>query len=382
DSRGGHVDVWVSTPSPAPLPLPPPPPSGTFLHGSRTPLTTRWWWPSSPAESVVVHPVWPRTVPSLHNLNSYSTLANHYLRWGSAADLDNYGDLISSGDLVSDGNLDDLVSAEELDDLVNDRRLDDLESDEELDDLVNYRRLDDPVSDEDLDDLMTDGNLHDLMSTGDSQSSLDPMSTGDLVIPGDLFSSGDIVNTGNLLSTEELFRSNGLAMPGDLASGEDLVDSGDLVIPGDLVSTNDLASLGRTKRKVVSSGGHYIVWSRSGTSPWSSAGYESVGDYKINHQREYGWNHRGKIGDGGSRKTFPPQPEPRRGRRAPRKKLSKSFKREIAQYAMVYGPQNAALHYEKSIGRRLRDRVVNKFVQRYQERRKRKRRRRRRLGQT
>lgn len=72
-----------------------------------------------------------------------------------------------------------------------------------------------------------------------------------------------------------------------------------------------------------------------------------------------------------------------RGAGAARKKLNQSFKREIAQYAMVYGVRQAAVHYEHAVGRRLRDRVVAKFVRRYQDRKKRKRRRlRRRLGQT
>lgn len=72
-----------------------------------------------------------------------------------------------------------------------------------------------------------------------------------------------------------------------------------------------------------------------------------------------------------------------RGAGSSRKKLNQSFKREIAQYAMVYGVRQAAVHYEHAVGRRLRDRVVAKFVRRYQDRKKRKRRRlRRRLGQT
>ncbi|XP_045616957.2 uncharacterized protein [Procambarus clarkii] len=334
--RASPPGPWWSTSSEGGVvsqPVWPRPPEGGVVSHSL--------WSHPPEGGVVSQPVWLRPLSTLPHFDSYPSFVTHHhhhqAAFGSASDLGDYDDLVSPGDLVSADNPD-LMGAD---------------------------------------------------------SSVDSMDTGDIVIPGDLLSSGrvvssgDVVSTRSMVSTEERFRQNDVLFPGDIVSPEDFLDSGDLVIPGDLVRSEDLASTsdlenpGRTKRKVISSGGHYIVWSRSGTSPWSSTSYESVvGDYKINHHREYGWNPRGQIGDGGSRKTYPPQREPARDRRNPRKKLSKSFKREIAQYAMVYGTQNAALHYEKTIGRRLRDRVVNKFVQRYQERRKRRRRRRRRLGQT
>lgn len=228
-------------------------------------------------------------------------------------------------------------------------------------------------------------NLRDFMGPGDLASLRGLVNDGELLNPGDLISSGDtvsprdLVSTGDLMNTGDVVKPGNLANPGDLVSQGDLVRTGDLV-RSDVVDTGDVMSPGRTKRKVISRGGHYIVWSRSGTSPWSSTSYETIGDYRINNNREYGWNHRGRIGDGGTRKFYTQIESEKKDRRASRKKLNKSFKREIAQYAMVYGTHKAAVHYEETIGRRLRDRVVQKFVQRYQERRKRKRRRRRRRG--
>ncbi|XP_071534976.1 uncharacterized protein [Panulirus ornatus] len=232
-------------------------------------------------------------------------------------------------------------------------------------------------------DLVTTGDLMDLrnlMAHGEVTSFRDLVNNGELVTPGDLAGSGDVENPIDIMSADDLTTADDTVRPWDLASPEDPVRTGDLDRTSKVTGADDLTSPGRTKRKVISRGGHYIVWSRSGTSPWSSTSYETLGGYKINHHREYGWNPRGSIGDGGSRKFYT-QPETKKvDRRASRKKLNKSFKREIAQYAMVYGTHKAAVHYEKTIGRRLRDRVVQKFVQRYQERRKRKRRRRRRRG--
>ncbi|XP_042224082.1 uncharacterized protein LOC121867972 [Homarus americanus] len=292
------------------------------------------WWTA--LEIPVPHPPWPRPLPTVSHLPDYE----HDAVGGSAADLDYPEYLVSSQNLVRP---------------------------------VETLGSGDVVGDEDW------------------EGSGDAVSTGDLVIPGDLVNSGDLLSTGSMANTGNLLHPGDLVISGDLVSRKDLVNTDDLIIQGDLVRPGDLVSTeglntGRTKRKVISSGGHYIVWSRSGTSPWSSTGYESVGEYKINNNREHGWTSRGKIGDGGSRRTTytAPTQQPKIERRKSRKKLTKSFKREIAQYAMVYGAKKAALHYEQTIGRRLRDRVVNKFVQRYQERRKRKRRRlRRRLsGQT
>lgn len=140
------------------------------------------------------------------------------------------------------------------------------------------------------------------------------------------------------------------------------------------------SALKRGRRKVISRGGHYIVWSKGGGSPWSSTTYDSSssGSVARNVQREYSWHPPGdRVGDGGLQGYVGPQGRSR-GAAIARKKLNQSFKREIAQYAMVYGVKQAAVHYEQAVGRRLRDRVVAKFVRRYQDRKKRKRRRRRR----
>ncbi|XP_045101118.1 uncharacterized protein LOC123498074 isoform X2 [Portunus trituberculatus] len=145
---------------------------------------------------------------------------------------------------------------------------------------------------------------------------------------------------------------------------------------------HDMASpLRRGRRKVISRGGHYIVWSRGGTSPWSSTTYDAMNSPGSvgRHHREYSWHPPGeRVGDGGLQGYVGPQGRSPGAGGLARKKLNQSFKREIAQYAMVYGVRQAAVHYEHAVGRRLRDRVVAKFVNRYQERKKRKRRRRRR----
>lgn len=144
--------------------------------------------------------------------------------------------------------------------------------------------------------------------------------------------------------------------------------------------------LKRGRRKVISRGGHYIVWSKGGSSPWSSTTYDAVNSQTnvARNHREYSWHPPGdRVGDGGLQGYVGPQGRSRGAGGIVRKKLNQSFKREIAQYAMVYGVKQAAVHYEQAVGRRLRDRVVAKFVRRYQERKKRKRRRRRRrLGHT
>ncbi|KAK7072720.1 hypothetical protein SK128_023049 [Halocaridina rubra] len=137
-------------------------------------------------------------------------------------------------------------------------------------------------------------------------------------------------------------------------------------------NNNSLEFLRRQKRKVISRGGHYIIRSSSGRSPWSSSTYESdnYNPYRTSRPRSYGYNPRGRIGDAGARtSTFGENTSSHRtARRSQRKKLSRSFKGEIAQYAILYGVQKAALHYEQRVGRRLRDRVVQKFIQRYRER--------------
>ena len=142
----------------------------------------------------------------------------------------------------------------------------------------------------------------------------------------------------------------------------------------------------RGRRKVISRGGHYIVWSRGGTSPWSSTTYDAGSSQASGGRsyREYSWHPPGEsVGDGGLQGYVGPQGRSSGAGTVVRKKLNQSFKREIAQYAMVYGVRQAAVHYEHAVGRRLRDRVVAKFVRRYQDRKMRKRRRRRRrLGQT
>ncbi|KAK8384357.1 hypothetical protein O3P69_009269 [Scylla paramamosain] len=142
-----------------------------------------------------------------------------------------------------------------------------------------------------------------------------------------------------------------------------------------------VSPLRRGRRKVISRGGHYIVWSRGGASPWSSTTYDAMNSPGSvgRHHREYSWHPPGeRVGDGGLQGYVGPQGRSRGAGGLARKKLNQSFKREIAQYAMVYGVRQAAVHYEQAVGRRLRDRVVAKFVNRYQERKKRKRRRRRR----
>ncbi|XP_050689117.1 uncharacterized protein LOC126981721 [Eriocheir sinensis] len=155
--------------------------------------------------------------------------------------------------------------------------------------------------------------------------------------------------------------------------------------PDVLAPQSPPTSLRRGRRKVISRGGHYIVWSKGGASPWSSTTFDahssrgSVG----RHHREYSWSPPGDRLVGGGPQGYAGPQGRSRGAGAARKKLNQSFKREIAQYAMVYGVRQAAVHYEHAVGRRLRDRVVAKFVRRYQDRKKRKRRRlRRRLGQT
>ncbi|XP_066946359.1 uncharacterized protein [Macrobrachium rosenbergii] len=132
---------------------------------------------------------------------------------------------------------------------------------------------------------------------------------------------------------------------------------------------NNEVGLRRPKRKVISRGSHYMIRSSSGSSPWSSTSYDAYSTYRTSRPRGYGWNPRGRIGDSGLRTTtfgeiIPKKPE----RRSQRKKIARTFKGEIAQYAMLHGPKKAAMHYEKRVGRRLKERIILKFVQRYKDR--------------
>ncbi|XP_069983698.1 uncharacterized protein [Penaeus vannamei] len=126
----------------------------------------------------------------------------------------------------------------------------------------------------------------------------------------------------------------------------------------------------RGKRKVISRGGYYIIRSSSGSSPWSSTSYDSGAGYHNSRYQGYGYNTRGPIGDGGTRTySFPSDDGQKRrhNRRATRKRLNKSFKREIARYAIMYGAEQTAKHYEPSIGRRLKNHVIAKFVERHRD---------------
>ncbi|XP_068248977.1 uncharacterized protein [Palaemon carinicauda] len=132
---------------------------------------------------------------------------------------------------------------------------------------------------------------------------------------------------------------------------------------------NGEGDLRRLKRKVISRGGHYMIRSSSGNSPWSSTSYDSYSTYRTSKPRGYGYNPRGRIGDSGIRTTtFGEIIRSKPAQRSPRKKIARTFKGEIAQYAMLHGPRKAAMHYEKRVGRRLKERIILKFVQRYKDR--------------
>lgn len=64
--------------------------------------------------------------------------------------------------------------------------------------------------------------------------------------------------------------------------------------PGPVSSPPDVlpsTPLRRGRRKVISRGGHYIVWSRGGASPWSSTTYDADSTSSVaRHHREYSWH--------------------------------------------------------------------------------------------
>lgn len=82
------------------------------------------------------------------------------------------------------------------------------------------------------------------------------------------------------------------AAGGQLGVTEDVDLEATQTPPDVLAPQSPPTSLKRGRRKVISRGGHYIVWSKGGASPWSSTTFDahssrgSVG----RHHREYSWS--------------------------------------------------------------------------------------------
>ena len=139
------------------------------------------------------------------------------------------------------------------------------------------------------------------------------------------------------------------------------------------------------KRKVISRGGHYIIRSKSSQgSPWSSGG-SGYNFYTLrkNKKKQSG----SSSGSSGIATNLRKYDNADVGGSSPyssntarridtlnydqpksRMRISKNLKSEIGQYALKNGIRRAIIRYEKDVGRLLKDRQVEKFVKRYQER--------------
>lgn len=63
----------------------------------------------------------------------------------------------------------------------------------------------------------------------------------------------------------------------------------------------------------------------------------------------------------------------RRGRGKNRRKIiSQTLKMEIGQYALQKGAKEAAMMYESRVGRKLKERIIEKFARRYNMKQERK----------
>ncbi|XP_018023765.1 uncharacterized protein LOC108679610 isoform X2 [Hyalella azteca] len=125
----------------------------------------------------------------------------------------------------------------------------------------------------------------------------------------------------------------------------------------------------RTKRKVISRGGYYLLSSKSGGSPWLNPSSGGSGTFQRNSRGA--WSGRGGMGRGYGDRNRGRQGGRRgggddegRGRNG-RKKITQNLKMEIGQYAQQKGVKAAAEQYEGRVGRKLKERIVEKFARRY-----------------
>ncbi|KAF2368849.1 hypothetical protein FHG87_000404 [Trinorchestia longiramus] len=138
---------------------------------------------------------------------------------------------------------------------------------------------------------------------------------------------------------------------------------------------DDSMLLQRTKRKVISRGGYYLLRSKMIGSPWLNPGSGGPGSYSRDPHGAYtgGWGSRSGMGRryGGNRGRH----SNRRGGgdrgRNGRRKISQNLKMEIGQYAQQKGAKEAAEQYESRVGRKLKERIVEKFARRYRLRKER-----------
>ena len=132
----------------------------------------------------------------------------------------------------------------------------------------------------------------------------------------------------------------------------------------------------RKRRKVLTRGAHYTLIKSGGRAPWGSNSQSSTFEPLRRKPRPSYGALRGSIDeypDRGNTRYSSRNMKRYGGRNLKsrtRQKVSRSLKEEIARYAIEHGAEKAAVKYEDSIGRRLRDRVVEKFVRRYQMKKK------------